>query len=197
VCVLLGVWSGAAGAVPVFIDFNGLSIPSQFPTYASTGVTFSALGGGDLQAVLTPNGTAGITSTLVGIDPPVFPPMQAVIASEAVNVYLGLGDINNDAETLFIDAYDASDNLLDFDEFATDIGDASLRTLSVSAPSEGPYISYVIFGATGGLDGSSVVADNFVYCSPTCPSVIPAPGAILLTMMGTGLVGHLRRRGAF
>jgi len=191
-CVLLGTWCGVAGAA-VTINFNGLSIPSQFPTYTNSGVTFSAVGGGDLQAVLTPNTTAGITSTL-GIDPAVFPFMQAVIASEATHVYIGLGDFDTDAETLFLNAFDASDNPLDSDDLPTDTGDASLHTLSVSAPLGGPYISYVIFGATGGLDGSSVSADEFVYCSPTCPSVIPAPGAILLGAIGVGLVGHLRRR---
>jgi len=192
-CVLLGAWSGVAGAT--YVSFDGLPF-SQFPTYAEAGVTFSALNDGQLQGVFTPNGTVGITSTLVGVDPSVFPPMLAVIASKASCVSVDLGDFNNDAETLFLDAYDASDGLLDFDEFFTEIDDNAMHTLTVYAPSGAPCISYVIFGAEGGLDGSSVSADNFVYnpCSGTCPGVIPAPGAILLGVIGTGLVGHLRRR---
>ncbi len=195
-CVLLGAWSGVAGAASVTF---GVLPASPFSEHAEAGVVFSALNGGQLQAVTTAAGSQGITSTLVGLDPEFFPFMQAVIVDEAGCVSIDLGDVNNDAETLFIDAYDASDNLLTSTTFLSPIEDENMHTLKVFAPAEGPCVSYVVFGATGGLDGSSVAADNFVYgpCAGPCPGVIPAPGAVLLSMIGTGLVGYLRRRRAF
>lgn len=196
VCVLLGAWSGVTGAA--YVDFSTLPA-SPFPEYTASGIVFSALEGASLQAVTTATGSQGITSTLVGIDPGYFPFMRALILDEAGCVSIDLGDVNNDAETLFIDAYDASDNPLTSTTFPSPIDDENMHTLKVYAPTGGPCISYVVFGSTGGLDGSSVAADDFVYgpCSGPCPGIIPAPGAILLAMIGTGLVGHLRRRGAF
>jgi hypothetical protein len=53
-----------------------------------------------------------------------------------------------------------------------------------------------VFGARNSSinNGSSVRADNFTFEPCACPSAVPVPGAVLLGAMGTGLVGHLRRR---
>jgi hypothetical protein len=65
-----------------------------------------------------------------------------------------------------------------------------MTTLSLSVPG----ISYAIFGARNSTldNGSSVPADNFTF-TPSATS-IPVPGAIVLAMIGVGLVGHLRQR---
>ena len=67
-----------------------------------------------------------------------------------------------------------------------------MMTLSLSAP----RVAYAIFGSRNSEidNGSSVPADNFIFCPCPTPSVVPAPGAILLGAIGAGLIGALRRR---
>lgn len=62
-CGLLGAWAGSAAAT-VVIDFEGLP-DSPFPSYAESGVTFTAVSGGLLQKFDdTPNGTSSLTALI-------------------------------------------------------------------------------------------------------------------------------------
>ena len=82
------------------------------------------------------------------------------------------------SSTLYLEAYDASDNLLvsasgSSNPFSNDL-------ISVSAAN----IAYVLFLG----EDSNFCIDDLSYAP------IPAPGAILLGGIGVGLVGWLRRR---
>ena len=80
--------------------------------------------------------------------------------------------------TFYMEAYDASDALLDTAIGASNFGSNSL--LSVT----GSDIAYVILHDTGNY----FTVDDFAY------EPIPAPGAILLGSIGMGIVSWLRRR---
>ena len=49
------------------------------------------------------------------------------------------------------------------------------------------------------ISGTNVVwtSEGEIYMATYTPDVVPAPGALLLGMLGTGVVGWLRRRSAF
>jgi len=84
--------------------------------------------------------------------------------------------------TLYLEAYDAGDNLL-----ANTSGSSNNETNSLISLSWGPgNIAYIIFHD----NSSQFTLDDFAYEA----NVIPAPGAILLGSIGISLVGWLRRR---
>jgi hypothetical protein len=193
-CALLVACAGPAGAALTVIPFTDLP-PGQFPVYTEGLVSFTAVGGGNLQGVATPNGTQGITS-VGSIDPVFFPAMRADIQGGASFVSIDLGKFTWGGEQIFLEIYGPANNLLgDATGMLTPPPSGGMQNLFLFAPSD-TCISYAIFGAVSPT-GSSVSADNFAFepC-PVCPNVIPAPGAILLGTIGAGLVGHLRRRRA-
>jgi len=187
-CCLLAVWAGPAAAM-VVIDFEDLPA-SPFPSYTEAGVTFTAVGGGQLQRFADmPNGTFGLT----GLTSP-YPELRADIAGGATFVSVELGDFAEiDAETVFLEAFDASGNSLRFVSYDIPADRMGMTALSVSAPG----ISYAICGARNSTldNGSSVPADNFTFAPADSIATVPAPGAILLAMVGIGLASRLRRRG--
>jgi hypothetical protein len=192
VCALLVACAGPAGAAVTVIPFTGLP-PGQFPVYTEGLVSFTAVGGGNLQAVGTPNGTQGITGVGTG-NPLQYPALRADIQGGASFVSVDLGKFTWGGEQIFLEIYGAGNNLLgDTTSLLTPPPSGGMRNLDLFAPT-GTCISYAIFGAVSPI-GSSVSADNFAFepCL-VCPNVIPAPGAILLGTIGAGLVGHLRRR---
>jgi hypothetical protein len=82
------------------------------------------------------------------------------------------------AYTFYLEAYDASNNLIAMSTGPSNIGTNSLISVSI------PNIAYVKFHDSGNMFS----VDDFAY------EPIPAPGAILLGGIGAGLVGWLRRR---
>lgn len=195
VCALFVVCAGPAEAALTVVTFEDLPA-GPFAVYAEGQVSFTAIGGGLLQEVPnTPNGTAGITGVGAGT-PEVFPELRADIAGGARSVSVDLGDFNADTETLFLEVFDSSGASLGSVSEFRPLVFGPMQTLSLDAPVGGPCICYAIFGgrqSTAG-NGSSVSADNFTFESCLCPPVIPAPGAVLLGMIGTGVVGYMRRR---
>ena len=86
---------------------------------------------------------------------------------------------NNDHDYARLDAYDASNTLID--SYSTgNLPTSIFETMTVSG-----NISYVV---ARGVSGDTVGFDNLNF------QPIPAPGAILLGSIGVGLVGWLRRR---
>ncbi len=190
VITYLVVWVSPAGALPTVIDFGAFPATPQ-STWTSDGVTFTPVGDGEIQKVAVGNPGPAITGTLVS---GLFPTLRAEIAGGATFVSVDLGASASSGQTLFLQAYNAGGTLLDSAGGSLAASGADVETLSLNAPS-GECIAYTVFGAVSDI-GSSVFADNFTFepC-PVCPGVIPAPGALLLSMLGTGLIGHLRRRG--
>ena len=97
--------------------------------------------------------------------------------------------------TLYLDAYSAGAVMLDSASGAANLRYANGNgsgpgTLRVDAPL-GQYISYVVIHDTGNfwvVDNISTDASGIIIGS------VPAPAAILLGTLGTGLVSWLRRR---
>ncbi len=183
-CGLMGM--GAAPAAATVIDFEDLPA-DPFYSYTESGVTFTAVDGGLLQKFPdTPNGTFSLT----GLNSP-YSELRADIAGGATFVSVDLGDFAFiDAETVFLEVFNNSGDLLDWISEDVPADRMVMTTLSLSVPG----ISYAIFGARNSTldNGSSVPADNFTFTpSATC---IPAPGTVVLCAIGVGLVDRLRRR---
>ena len=175
----LALMSVTQAVASITIDFE--SFPAgPFAAHTEQGVTFSASGGGGaIITGLTPNGTLGLLDTNA-----LRKELRADIGPGATFVSVELGDYDADSDRLFLEAFDAGDNLLASVStvIATDF--TGMVTLGIGAPN----IAYAVFGARNAVDGSSVFADNFTF------EPIPAPGAILLGSIGVGLVSWLRRR---
>ncbi len=190
-CVLFLVCGGLARADSTTVYF--LSLPDvPFATYTEAGVTFNAVGGGLLQKV-TPDGNPALTGAL---DPDTgkFPKLRAFIDAGATSVSVDLGKATWNNEPIFLNIYDSLGAVLGYSDATLPASGTGTMSLSVDAP-PGECITYAIFGAKDPTYGSSVYADNFTFTScPSCPDVIPAPGAVLLGLIGAGLVGRLRQR---
>lgn len=187
VCAFWATWTSPARAAPTTIAFETLP-ETAFNSYTEGPVTFRGVNNEPLMRDYSPNGTLGLRSV---VSP--FQEMRADIVGGASSISVDLGDYPGvDSETVFLEGYNASGNLVTSASQFVDINYDDMTTLSIS----GGCFAYAIFGSFGSTsnNGSSVRADNFTYELCACPSVIPAPGAILLASMGAGLVGHLRRR---
>jgi hypothetical protein len=181
------VWISPARAAPTTIAFETLP-ETPFNSYTEGLVTFIGVNNEPMMRDYGPNLTLGLRSVLSP-----FQTIRADIVGGASFVSVDLGDYPRvDSETVFLRGYNASGVQVAFDSEPVDIDYEGMTTLSIT----GDCFAYVIFGAMDSSvgNGSSVRADNFTYEPCACPSVIPAPGAILLASMGAGLVGHLRRR---
>lgn len=179
--VLIATSQAAAG---ITIDFESFPVIGPYiPTYTEQGVTFSASGGGGhLWASDGPNGTLGLLDMNIP-----HKELRADISSGATFVSVDLGDYDQDSDRIFLEVFDAANNLLGYADLVISEDFVGMETLSLSAPN----ISYAIFGARDAGRGSSVYADNFTF--EQIPEVIPSPGAILLGSLGVCIVGWLRR----
>ncbi len=106
-------------------------------------------------------------------------------ATFAVNVYdilLGVGDYNADVDNTYMEAYDASDNLLASDYYQNPGPTFGGDYLSVSSATA---IAYVKFWDARPYPGA-VYWDNLTY---ETSSAVPEPASML--MLCTGLIGLL------
>ncbi len=175
----------AQAGASITIDFESFPVQGGFiASYTEQSITFSASGGGGaLWASEGPNGTLGLLDMNIP-----HKELRADFISGATFVSVDLGDYDQDSDRLFLEVFDAADNLLGHTDLVIAEAFVGMETLSLSAPG----ISYAVFGARDAGSGSSVYADNFTF--EEVPEVIPAPGAVLLGSIGVGLVGWLRRR---
>ena len=177
----LGVSLPSVPAGATVITFE--DAPSPFESYTVSGVTFTAVAGGEVQLEIGPNDTNGI----LGVQIP-RQELRADIAGGTSSVSVDLGDYGADADTLFLEIYDSSDNLLAQATQFIDENFGSMVTLTLSSPG----IAYAIFGARPpALQGSSVYADNFTIPSVPVPATLPLLGGALAAL---GLAGRSRRR---
>jgi hypothetical protein len=181
-CVLLLGFVGTANAVITFSEFpTGTAIGNQ---YAGQGVLFN---GGSLTPglpLISPDGAMPASPALrpAGGQAP-FSPFQGDFWMEFV---VPVPDVTFDTGhwdavgAAVIDVYDPSMTLLvTLSNTATGVEAISISGLG--------QIGYVYFNSTADPGGADI--DSLAFRSP-----IPAPGAVLLGALGTGLVGWLRRR---
>lgn len=175
----------APPAAAEFVSFT--SLPDTALSFTSSGVTFTAPGG-RLAAYQTPDGSRGVLGqALVGDDSV---PIKAVIAGGASNVSVRLGDFGMDADALFLEAYDASSNLIASTSYDLPANVSGMRSLGVAVSN----ISYVLFGSKGpGPYGSSVIADDFSF-TPANLSAVPEPATWAMLMTGFASTGVAMRR---
>ncbi|MGE5295900.1 MAG: hypothetical protein ACM3VT_13830 [Solirubrobacterales bacterium] len=188
VCVSAMAWSSSAQADPTTVTFTALP-DTPFSIYTEGLVTFTGVEGKLLMKDSTPDDAYALRS----VDSP-YQQMRADISGGASFISVDLGDFPYvDSETIFLRVFNAQGGQLGYTDLAIPADLQHMTTLSLSSDE---CIAYAIFGSFGSSNnnGSSVRADNFTFESCVCPSVVPAPGAILLAAMGAGLVGHLRRR---
>lgn len=149
-------------------------------------VTITA-GGSPVSAASTPNGTTGLLAYdfNCGCFPNAF---TATFETAMTDVSVDLGDFNQDADDLYLYAYDAANVLVDSFLISIDAAFIGLETLTVSATS----ISYVVFGGVGLNGENNVYADNLTFSGNV--AAVPVPAAGLLLIGGLGLLGAVQGR---
>lgn len=177
-----------AHAAPILIDFESVSTTDQ-SSYIESGVTFTTVTGSEFIGTGTPNNTQGLLANVFqGTD--IRPLFRADIFGGASFVSVDLGDFGDDDDLLVLNAFDASDNLVDLAIVPIASDFQGMMTLSVS----GSNIAYVFFGGVDDSGGSSVYADNFTF-EPAAASAVPEPASLAMTTLGgLGLVGGWYRK---
>jgi hypothetical protein len=181
--VLALLYAGSLFSTTITFDEAGFPA-GPFASTTFAGVTFSAAGGGG--AIITspdPNGTLG----LLDMNSP-HKELVALIAGGATFVSVDLGDFDQDADLVFLQAFDAANNSLAFTSLLIPATFTGLETLSITAVG----IDHVQFGARDPAgDGNSVYADNFTFTA----SSVPEPSSLLSGSFAVGLtVFGFRRR---
>ena len=163
------------------IDFQDFPT-SAFASHTKEGVTFTASGGGQLEAANCPNSTLALLGILSTGPPSLYPEIRADIAGGATSVSVDLGDnLGGDEDLIFLEAFNSSDVSIGYTSQTSPSASAAMDTLSITTPG----ISYAIFGARSpAVEGSSVYADNFTF--------VPEPATLALLALGG--VALLRKR---
>jgi hypothetical protein len=184
-----------AFAAPTVIDFEELAALG-IPSFTKFGVTFTSGGPpGSVSLLIGANASGNLIGNYV--EDPAFPDdgvfdlVRADFTGVMGQVSVDLGDYpsafdgENDAETLFLYAFDAADALIASATLNIDQYQVAYNTLSVA----GPGIKYVQFGSFGGLGGSSAYADNFKF-----DTAVPEPSTWAMLILGFSSLGALLRR---
>lgn len=111
------------------------------------------------------------------------------LATDVTAFSVDMGDYGQDADTLFLFAYDSLGNELDSATGTLAAGVSGMTTLNVSSLSN---IAYVIFFGEGFNTQNNVYADNLSF---TTTPAVPLPAGLVL--MGSALAGFglIRRKG--
>lgn len=183
----LGVlFSGIASAALVTFD----SATGNPNGYADQGVTFSNFnvpGATTISSFAnTPNGTRGILISRFGTFGSINNAMRANVSGGASSVSIDLGDFNQDADRIFLSAFDKLNNLLATTTFDLAASFTGMHTLSLDVAN----IAYATFGLTGGIGRGSIYADNFVFAN----HAVPEPGAMALLVLALCAMVLVSRR---
>lgn len=114
------------------------------------------MGGGNFNCdAVSPDGS----NSLLNIESP-REESRIDFAGPVSAVSVDIGDFNADPDTLFVEAFNSDDVLIDSDSLLIDASFIGMETLSVS----GSNIAYIITGARApALNGASVFIDNIAF----------------------------------
>jgi len=142
---------------------------------------------------VTPNGTYGVRSSYGGANG--WYTLQLDFNDTSQSYYnpqvetdfvsVDIGGANMDADVIFLEAYDASSNLLTSNTLNIASGFTGFLNLAVAV--EG--IDHVLFGTR---NGSFFYADNISFATEV--QVVPIPAAVWLFVSALAGLGFLRRR---
>ncbi len=168
-------------------DFNSLAINTDIRSVAFADFSFSADTFLRVGSFSPGNGFDG-SQTVLQDDP-----RTGVIRSDfsilgVSFVSLIMGDFNVDSETIFLNAFDSGNNLIDSDSLFLPSSFTGGELISVM----GSNIAYVEFGSTGTFP-NSVYFDDFTYFADD--RVIPEPTTFVVwSLLGAmGLCGVRRK----
>ena len=181
--ISLALLTTSQAVAGITIDFESFPIMGGFiPNYIEQGVTFSASGGGGgLWAHECPNGTLGLLDMCSPKKE-----LRADISLGASLVSVDLGDYGAESDRLFLEIFDAEDNLISYSDMVIPEIFVVMEKVTLSVPN----IAYSVLGARNIGRGSTVYADNFTF---EVMNEVPAPEALLLSSIGVVIVGLLRR----
>ena len=152
------------------------------------GVVFSNTTASEDVLVTNIVGSAGLDGNVLGVsNTGAVTKIRADFESAGVvGVSINIGDNNGDPDTVFFEAYDAGDNLIDSDSAVLSAGSSSAPVLSVASGS--PNIAYLLMWGEDGIGdpGFSVGVDNMEIES------VPEPAS--MTLLGLGALAAMRRR---
>ena len=167
------------------VDFNSLSNGDDITGVDLGGVTITR---GANTVIVTSASPASTGNTIQGGSFVSDDPFRADFSEAGVTyVQVDMGDFNQDADDLFLRAYDSSDNLIGETLLSIAGSFVGMETLSVMTATA---IAYVTFGTTGPDFLNSIYADNLIWRT----SDIPLPAALPLMLMGLGGLGFASRR---
>jgi hypothetical protein len=103
----------APTAEAVLLDFENLPpFGEEFPSYSEAGVTITAVGGGNLMAQPSQNGTWGIMGW-----PMPFPELRADFDVPSLLIKVELGDAGGDSDLAFLEVFNEHDVSLAYTDF--------------------------------------------------------------------------------
>ena len=181
----LALVASAAGAAT--IDFEATPT-GTYSSLAIGDVTFTFTGGnGDFDVVDSGDPGAPIAghALISFFQNPGAEPFMATFANGASAFTIGVGDFGADEDNDYLEAYDASGNLLDSDYYFNPAGNYGGGYLTVSSD---VTIAYVKFWDAEPYPGA-VYWDNASYTP-----VVPEPETYALMGLGLAAVGFMARR---
>lgn len=105
-------------------------------------------------------------------------------------VSIDLGDYNQDEDSLFLTAFDASSTMLGTITLDIPTTSRDMHTLSLAFAN----ISSVTFGTSGALGLGAIYADNLTFSNDVAPVPLPAGlGLLVAGLFGLGVAGRRRK----
>lgn len=168
------------------IDFNSAVEPGG-NTFVEGSVSITRLGGQNIA--FRDDGPSG-TRALLGRDGLAASQWTATFATLQNSVSIDLGDLGTDEDTIYLTAFDASNNQIATVSQFLPSTFSSMFKLNLAVAD----IKSIAFGTSVGLGG--IYADNLTFSGIAAPSPVPIPAMLPIFAAAVGFLGFIgwRRR---